>query len=82
MEFLNGSPVVAAMLSMQSKLRSEFDVLVGNEVDGLSVRYPDIFPKEVRLLCNGFLFIIIIYCTHDTDIMSHLFTIYYPALYV
>lgn len=45
LEFLDGSPVVAATRSMQNKLRSEFESLVAGE-NGLSTRFPERFPKE------------------------------------
>jgi len=45
LEFLEGSPVVAATRSMQNKLRSEFESLLGGE-NGLATRFPDRFPKE------------------------------------
>lgn len=43
--FLDGSPVIAATRSMQSKLRSEYDALLGGE-GGLCEKYPDRFAKE------------------------------------
>lgn len=47
LEFLVGSPVIAATKSLQMKLRREYDALLGGE-DGLINRFPDRFPKEVR----------------------------------
>lgn len=47
LSFLNGSPVIAATKSLQMKLEREFEALLGGE-DGLSARFPDRFPKEVR----------------------------------
>lgn len=47
LDFLAGSPVVAATKSLQMKLQREYDALLGGE-DGLCNRFPDRFPKEVR----------------------------------
>ena len=44
--FLNGSPVVAATVSMQMKLRREYDALLGQEGVGLCDRFPERFPRE------------------------------------
>ena len=46
LDFLVGSPVIAATKSLQMKLRNEYDALLGGE-DGLMARFPDRFPKEV-----------------------------------
>jgi len=43
--FLDGSPVIAATKSMQMKLKSEFDALLGDEGQ-LCDQYPDVFPRE------------------------------------
>jgi histone-lysine N-methyltransferase SETD3 len=43
--FLQGSPVIAATKSLQMKLRSEYDSLLGGK-DGLMAKFPDKFPKE------------------------------------
>ena len=53
LSFLNGSPVIAATKSLQLKLRREYDDLLGGE-NGLCNKYPDRFPKEVKLtlLCG------------------------------
>lgn len=45
LDFLQGSPVVAATRSLQMKLKREYDDLVGGE-DGLIAKFPDRFPKE------------------------------------
>lgn len=45
---LEGSPVIAATRSLQMKLRSEYDMLLGGE-DGLIAKYPDRFPKDVSI---------------------------------
>jgi len=45
LNFLEGSPVIAATRSLQMKLKREYDALLGGE-DGLIVRFPDRFPKE------------------------------------
>mmetsp|Transcript_25821 Transcript_25821/g.73428 ORF Transcript_25821/g.73428 Transcript_25821/m.73428 type:complete len:580 (+) Transcript_25821:115-1854(+) len=43
--FLEGSPVIAATRSLQMKLKSEFEALLGGE-NGLVNKHPDRFPKE------------------------------------
>lgn len=45
LEFLVGSPVIAATKSLQMKLRREYDALLGGD-DGLINRFPDRFPRE------------------------------------
>jgi len=45
LDFLQGSPVVAATRSLQMKLRREYDDLLGGE-GGLIEKFPDRFPKE------------------------------------
>lgn len=45
LDFLQGSPVVAATRSLQMKLKREYDDLLGGE-DGLIAKFPDRFPKE------------------------------------
>ena len=45
LSFLDGSPVIAATQSMQMKLRSEFDALLGGKGQ-LIDQYPDVFPRE------------------------------------
>jgi hypothetical protein len=45
LDFLRGSPIVAATKSLQMKLRREYDDLLGGE-DGLISKYPDRFPIE------------------------------------
>jgi hypothetical protein len=45
LEFLRGSPIVAATRSLQMKLRREYDDLLGGE-GGLISRYPERFPVE------------------------------------
>lgn len=45
--FLEGSPVIAATRSLQMKLKSEYDALLGGP-NGLINKYPDRFPKDVR----------------------------------
>ena len=49
LEFLNGSPVIAATKSLQMKLQREYDTLLGGE-DGLCNKYPSKFPKEVCVM--------------------------------
>ncbi len=49
LNFLQGSPVIAATQSLQMKLRREYDDLLGKE-GALCDRYPDRFPREVRTL--------------------------------
>jgi len=51
LEFLEGSPVIAATRSMQAKLRREYDALLGGE-DGLIARYPKKFPAEYYTIEN------------------------------
>jgi histone-lysine N-methyltransferase SETD3 len=46
LNFLEGSPVIAATRSLQMKLQREYDALLGGP-DGLIAKYPDRFPKEV-----------------------------------
>lgn len=46
LSFLNGSPIIAATKSLQMKLKSEYDALLGGE-DGLIRKYPDRFPEQV-----------------------------------
>lgn len=46
LNYLDGSPVIAATRSLQMKLRREYDDLLGGE-DGLISKFPDRFPKEV-----------------------------------
>ena len=46
---LEGSPVIAATKSLQMKLKSEYDALLGGK-DGLISKYPDRFPREVGVL--------------------------------
>ena len=55
LDFLIGSPVIAATKSLQMKLRNEYDALLGGE-DGLINRFPDRFPKEVGLLVELYSF--------------------------
>lgn len=43
--FLEGSPVIAATKSMQTKLRNEYNMLLADE-GKLCDRYPDLFPRE------------------------------------
>ena len=45
LDFLRGSPIVAATRSLQMKLRREYDALLGGE-GGLISRFPDRFPSE------------------------------------
>ncbi|KAL7575440.1 hypothetical protein ACA910_007341 [Epithemia clementina (nom. ined.)] len=45
LDFLEGSPVVAATKSLQMKLEREYQALLGGE-DGLIAKYPDRFPAE------------------------------------
>lgn len=45
LDFLQGSPVVAATRSLQMKLKREYEDLLGGE-DGLIAKFPDRFPKE------------------------------------
>jgi len=45
LDFLQGSPVVAATRSLQMKLQREYDDLLGGE-GGLIEKFPDRFPKE------------------------------------
>ena len=45
LDFLQGSPVIAATKSLQMKLKREYDDLVGGE-GGLIEKFPDRFPKE------------------------------------
>lgn len=53
LNFLQGSPVIAATKSLQMKLRREYDALLGGE-DGLIAKFPDKFPKQVsRSSCLG-----------------------------
>ena len=51
LNFLQGSPVIAATQSLQMKLRREFDDLLTKE-GGLCDRYPDRFPREVRIFIH------------------------------
>ena len=46
LKFLEGSPVVAATISLQQKLRREYDDLLGNPETGLIAKYPDRFPAD------------------------------------
>lgn len=46
LEFLRGSPAIAATKSLQIKLRIEYDALLGGP-DGLSSKYPELFPEDV-----------------------------------
>jgi len=46
LNFLAGSPVVAATQSMQNKLRREYDALLGNPDTGLCALHPDRFPPQ------------------------------------
>jgi hypothetical protein len=46
LNFLEGSPVIAATRSLQMKLQREYEMLLGGE-NGLIARYPDRFPKDV-----------------------------------
>ena len=52
LEYLEGSPVVAATRSMQNKLRREYEALLGGDT-GLFSRFPERFPKEVRVYWQG-----------------------------
>ena len=45
LDFLEGSPVIAATQSLQMKLKREYDALLGGE-NGLIARYPDRIPAE------------------------------------
>lgn len=45
LNFLQGSPVIAATKSLQIKLQKEYDALLGGE-DGLISKFPDRFPAE------------------------------------
>ncbi len=45
LNFLDGSPVVAATKSMQMKLMNEYNALLGDE-GKLCDQYPDVFPRE------------------------------------
>ena len=45
LDFLQGSPVIAASKSLQMKLQREFDALLGGD-DGLITKYPARFPAE------------------------------------
>ena len=45
LEFLRGSPIVAATRSLQMKLRREYDDLLGGD-GGLISKFPDKFPAE------------------------------------
>lgn len=49
LKFLEGSPVVAATISLQMKLEREYDDLLTNN---LMQKYPDRFPKEAFSLEN------------------------------
>ena len=49
LEFLVGSPVIAATRSLQMKLKREYDDLLGGD-DGLIAKFPDRFPAEVCTL--------------------------------
>jgi len=46
LNFLQGSPVVAATKSLQLKLRREYDALLGDPDTGLIAKFPDRFPAE------------------------------------
>jgi Rubisco LSMT substrate-binding/SET domain len=46
LEFLQGSPVIAASLSLQMKLKREYDDLLGNAETGLIAKYPNRFPAD------------------------------------
>jgi histone-lysine N-methyltransferase SETD3 len=49
LEFLQGSPVIAATKSLQRKLQREYKALLwASEDQGLCQKYPSRFPKEVR----------------------------------
>ncbi|GFH62099.1 hypothetical protein CTEN210_18575 [Chaetoceros tenuissimus] len=45
LQFLDGSPVIAATKSMQMKLKSEYNMLLADE-GKLCDQYPDIFPRD------------------------------------
>ena len=45
LQFLEGSPVIAASKSLQMKLQREYDDLLGGE-NGLIAKFPDRFPAE------------------------------------
>jgi len=44
--FLNGSPVGTTTVSIQIKLKREYDALLGQEGVGLCYRFPTRFPRE------------------------------------
>lgn len=46
LDFLAGSPVVAATLSLRAKLQREYEALLSDPNEGLCVKYPDKFPVE------------------------------------
>jgi len=46
LNFLAGSPVIAATKSLQMKLRREYDALLGDSETGLIAKFPDRFPAE------------------------------------
>jgi histone-lysine N-methyltransferase SETD3 len=46
LNFLEGSPVIAATRSLQMKLKREYDMLLGGD-NGLIAKYPNRFPKDV-----------------------------------
>jgi len=50
LEFLAGSPVIAATKSLQNKLKFEYTALFEGD-KGLFAKFPDRFPKEVRSHC-------------------------------
>jgi histone-lysine N-methyltransferase SETD3 len=61
LNFLEGSPVIAATQSLQMKLKREYDMLLGGE-KGLIANYPDRFPKDV----SGWYEMAIFRCNHLT----------------
>jgi Rubisco LSMT substrate-binding/SET domain len=47
LEFLQGSPVVAASLSLRMKLQREYHSLLGNPETGLIAKFPNSFPATI-----------------------------------
>lgn len=46
LNFLTGSPVIAATKSLQMKLRREYNDLLGDPINGLVAKFPDRFPVD------------------------------------
>ena len=59
LDFLIGSPIIAATKSLQMKLQREYDALLGGE-NGLIKRFPERFPEEVLICIHDLVYILFI----------------------